>query len=120
MTKKSINFIATIVVALILSQFLSWWSVLIAAFITAILFRLKKSSVFFIPFSAIATLWIIQAYWLSSTNDFILANKIAILLPLQGNVYLLLLITGIIGGISAGIAAVFGKQCYLVFGSQKD
>ena len=117
MTKKGIHFTVTIVIALVLSQFLPWWSVMITAFITAILFPLKRSFVFFIPFFAIASLWILQAYWLSSTNDFILANKIAILLPLQGNIYLLLLITGIVGGISAGIAAIFGKQCYLVFRS---
>jgi hypothetical protein len=32
------------------------------------------------------------------------------LLPLGGSWFLLILVTGIIGGIAAGISAVFGKQ----------
>jgi len=118
MNKKIINFIVTIAVAFILSQFLSWWSVMLAAFLTAFLIPLKKSTVFIVPFLAIALLWIIQSWILSSTNDYILAKKIAILLPLGGNPFVLMLVTGIIGGLAAGIAAVFGKQCQVLFGNK--
>lgn len=111
MKKNIVNFIATILIALILSQFLPWWSVMVASFITGLLINLKHSAVFFVPFLAIALLWMIHAYWLGSANDFILAKKIATLLPLGGNAYLLILVTGIIGGISAGISGIFGKQC---------
>jgi len=114
MNKNIINFVVTIIVALALSQFLPWWSVMLASFITAIRFSLKRSAVFFIPFAAISLFWIVYAFWLSSGNDYILANKIAILLPLQGNPYLLILVTGLVGGLAAGIAAVFGKQCLLL------
>ena len=111
MKKNLINFIATIIIALLLSQVLPWWSVMLASFITAILFSLKKSAVFFVPFLAIALYWMMYAFWLSNANDFTLSKKIAILLPLQGNPYLLILVTGIIGGLAAGIAAIFGTQC---------
>ncbi len=84
---------------------------MLASFITALFFSLKKSAVFFIPFLAIALFWMVYAFWLSSSNDFILGKKIAILFPLQGNPYLLILVTGIVGGLAAGIAAIFGKQC---------
>lgn len=115
MNKNIINFIVTIIVALALSQFLPWWSVMLASFITAIRFSLNRTAVFFVPFAAISLLWIVYAFWLSSANDYILANKIAVLLPLEGNPYLLILVTGLVGGLSAGIAAVFGKQCVLLF-----
>ncbi|WP_456438094.1 hypothetical protein [Psychroserpens sp.] len=111
MKKNFINFIATIIIALLLSQVLPWWSVMLASFITAILFSLKKSAVFFVPFLAIAVFWMLYAFWLSNANDFMLSKKIAVLLPLQGNPYLLILVTGVIGGLAAGIAAVSGKQC---------
>jgi hypothetical protein len=111
MKKNILNFIATIILALILSQFLPWYSVMIAAFISAMVFSLKRSAVFFIPFLAIALLWVFHAFLLGNANDFILAKKIANLLPLNGNVALLILVTGFIGGIAAGVAAVFGKQC---------
>ena len=115
MNKNIINFIVTIIVALALSQFLPWWSIMLASFITSIRFSLERSAVFFVPFLAISLYWIIYAFSLSSANDFILANKIAVLLPLQGNPYLLILVTGLVGGLAAGIAAVFGKQCVLLF-----
>ena len=120
MSKKIINFIATIVVALILSQFLSWWSVMLAAFLIAFLIPLKKVAIFIVPFLAVALLWIIQSWILSSTNDYILAKKIAILLPLDGNPFVLMLVTGVVGGLAAGVAAVFGKQCQILFGNKSN
>lgn len=111
MKKNILNFIATIVIGFILSQYLPWWSVMLASFITALLISLKHSAVFLIPFLAIALLWMAHAFWLSNANDFILAKKIANLLPLGGNAYLLILVTGIIGGLSAGISGVLGKHC---------
>ena len=114
MKKKLLNFCLTIIIAVILSQFLPWWHVMVAAFIVSILFSLKRLAVFFVPFVAIAVFWIGYAFYLSNANDFILANKIATLLPLQGNPYLLILVTGIVGGIAAGVAAVFGKQCLVL------
>jgi len=116
MRKNVINFIATAALALILSQFLPWWSVMVASFITALFISLKRSAVFFVPFLAILLLWMSQAIILSSANDYILAKKIALLLPLNGNAYLLILVSGIVGGLSAGISAVFGKQVKEMFG----
>ena len=115
MKKNQINFVATIIIALILSQFLPWWSVMLAAFLTALFFSLKRAAVFVVPFLAITIYWIVYAYILSSNNDFVLAKKIAVLLPLKGNQYFLLLLTGIIGGLAAGVAGIFGKQCGLIF-----
>lgn len=119
MRKNIVNFIATIIIALILSQFLPWWSVMGASFITALAFSLKKIAVFFVPFIAIMVFWVVYSFWLSNANDFILAKKIAVLLPLNGNAYLLILVTGIIGGIAAGFSAVFGKQCSLLITKKK-
>jgi hypothetical protein len=119
MKRNIINFIATIIIALILSQFLPWWSIMVASFITALGFSLNKIAVFLVPFLAIMVFWIVYSFWLSSANDFILAKKIAVLLPLNGNAYLLILVTGIIGGIAAGFSAVFGKECSLFITKKK-
>lgn len=110
MNKKLINFLATVVIALLLSQFLPWWYVMIASFLSSLIFSLEKAAVFYIPFLAIFCFWTVYAFMLSSSNDFILAKKIAVLLPLRGNPYLLIAVTGLIGGLAAGIAAIFGKQ----------
>lgn len=110
MNKNSINFIVTLVIAIVLSQFLPWWSIMIASFISSLLITLKKTAVFFVPFLAVALFWMVYSFMLSSSNDFIMAKKIAVLLPLQGNPYLLILVTGLIGGIVAGIAGILANQ----------
>lgn len=115
MSKNIINFIATIILAYVLSLFLPWWSVMVAAFTTALFVPLKKIAVFLVPFLAILLFWMVYSYILSSSNDFTLAKRIAVLLPLGGNPYVLMLVTGIIGGLAAGITATFGKQLQGIF-----
>jgi len=119
MRKNIINFIVTIFIALILSQLLPWWSIMVASFLTALIISLKRIAVFLVPFLAIMLFWIVYSYWLSSANDFILAKKIAVLLPLKGNAYLLIFVTGIIGGIASGVSAIFGKECSLLIARKK-
>ena len=97
-----------------LSFFLPWWSIMTAALTTALFIPLKRTAVFFVPFIAILLFWVVYSYILSSANDFTLAKRIAVLLPLGGNPYVLMLVTGIVGGLAAGIAAIFGKQLSLM------
>ncbi len=111
MKNQFLNFITTIIIAFTFSLFMPWWSVMLAAFIAALIFPLKRAAVFFVPFVAILAFWCIQAFSLANGNDFVLAKKIAVLFPLGGNEYLLLLVTGIVGGLAAGVAGIFGKQC---------
>lgn len=115
MKKQLQNFLLTIILAFVLGLFLPWWAVMIAAFLSGAIVSLEKGQVFIVPFFAIALFWIIYAWTLSSSNDFILAEKIAVLLQLNGNVPLLLIVTGLIGGLSAGFAGVFGNQFRAVF-----
>jgi len=110
MTKKFTNFIVTLVLAALLSLFLPWWSIMVASLLSAFFIPLKKASVFFIPFLAMLLFWGVYCFMLSSANDFTLAKKIAQLFPLGGNPYLLILVTGIIGGLAAGVSAILGKQ----------
>lgn len=110
MNKNIKNLIFTIILAYLLSLYLPWWSVMIAAIISGFIIPLKKGAVFFIPFIAVALLWTFQSYTISNANDFILAEKIATLLKLNGNTTLLLLIAGVVGGLAAGVSAVLGKQ----------
>lgn len=115
MNKNITNFIATIILALVFSLFsMEWYSVMLAALFAALSVPLKKAAVFFVPFLAILLFWVIYSYILSSANDFTLAKRIAVLLPLEGNPFVLILVTGIVGGLAAGITAVFGKQLSLV------
>jgi hypothetical protein len=115
MNKTLINFIATIVLAYVLSLFMDWYSVMIASALTGLLIPLKRFAVFFIPFIAIFILWAIYSYSLASNNDFILAKKVATLLDLNGNTTMLIVVTGIVGGLAAGISGILGKQLSILF-----
>jgi len=115
MNRNILNFVITIVIALVLSLFMDWYSVMVASLITGFLLPLKRLAVFFVPFLAIFILWVVYSYILGSGNDFILAKKIGVLLYLKGNTTLLLVITGLVGGIGGGVAGVLGKQISMVF-----
>lgn len=110
MNNKILNFIVTIVFAFFFGLFLPWWSIMVAAFLSALLLPLEKWSSFLVPFSAIFFYWGIQAFVISSRNDFILAGKISELLQLGGSPDVLIFVTGVIGGLAAGIAAILGRE----------
>lgn len=110
MNRKYISFISTLIMALFFSQLFPWWSVMLAAFLSELIFSLKRGAIFYVPFLSVALYWAVYAYILSSSNDFILAEKIARLLPLGGNPYLLIAVTAMIGGLAAGVAATFAHQ----------
>ena len=110
MSKHILNFIVTAILAYIFSFFMGWYSIMIAAFVTGFMIPLKRGAVFFIPFLAIFLSWAIHSFMLSSANDFILAKRIAELLSLGGNHYLLILVSAFIGGLAAGLAALLGNQ----------
>lgn len=114
MIRNISNFIATIILSILLSLILPWYAVMVAAFITGMFINLKGIWVFLIPFLAVMLLWISHAYILGNANDFILAKKIAVLLPLGGYSIVLILVTGLIGGIAAGVAGILGKQVSVV------
>lgn len=118
MNKALINFALTIIIGFIFSLFLPWWSGMLAALIVSAIVRLKKAATFVVPFLAMALLWISNAYWLSNPNDFTLAKKITVLLSIDGNLFLLFLATGLIGGLSAGFAGLLGNQISSLFFSQ--
>ena len=110
MNKSIKNFLLTLVLSALLSLFLPWWAIMLAALVSAFLLPLDKAAVFFAPFFAVFLYWAVYSYALSSANDFTLANKISELLQIGGNPYLLILLTGILGGLAGGVSGILGKQ----------
>ncbi len=90
--------------------FLPWWSIAIAAFFCAILVPQKKPGIAFLAgFSAIFLLWAGLAWWINSSNNGILAAKIAKVLPLGGSAIALIIVTALIGALVAGLASMTGS-----------
>ena len=87
--------------------FLPWWVVAIAAFSAAFFAGKTAGQAFWSGFLAVFIVWMVLALFKSIPNDHILASRIAQLFQLPGWGYLLL-ITGIVGGLVSGFAALSG------------
>ena len=100
--------IAIAIVAAVAQNFFAWWCIAPVAFIVSYLLRLKAGTGFLAGFLALFILWGGMAIMIDHSNEHILSGKIAVLFPLKVNYYLLFLLTGIIGGLVAGLGALSG------------
>jgi FtsH-binding integral membrane protein len=110
-----IKFITAILLTALLSfaigmfQFLPWFIFVFCAFIVAIAIPQKPGKAFLSGFIALFLLWAIMAFTIDKANEHILAKKVAQILPLGGSYIALILITGLVGGLLAGLAALTGS-----------
>ena len=105
-------FVATILTALlafISGLFLPWWGMAITSLLVAVLVHQKAGKAFLAGLLGVFILWAGLAWWIDMKNNGVLSEKIASVLPLGGNAVLLILVTGFIGGLVAGMAAMSGS-----------
>lgn len=107
--KFIISFILTILLSFVLCLFLPWWSIAIAAFTVAALIPQKPGKAFITGFAALLILWGGLSFWISNSNDHILAHKISLLILKMDNSNVLFLVTALIGALVAGFAALAGS-----------
>ena len=107
--KILIAIILIVLLSLALGLYLPWWSIAIAAFIVAIAIEMKPGYAFVSGFLALFLFWTILAYVISIKNDHILAHKISLLILKVDNPFLLIVVTGLLGAVLAGMAALSGS-----------
>lgn len=107
--KTIVAIILTALLAYIGGIYMQWWSIAIAAFIIALLIPQKAVRAFLSGFLGVFLLWAVLAWWINMKNESILAKKIATILPLGGNAYVLILVTAFVGGLVGGFAALSGN-----------
>ncbi len=108
--KTIISILLTALLAFAIGLFeYPWWSFTITtvAVFTAIPQHTGKS--FLAGFVSIFSLWLILALKIDFANEHLLSQKIASILPLNGNYTLLILVTAIVGGLVAGFSAATGS-----------
>lgn len=86
-----------------------WWSFAVTSFLVAIAIHQRPGKAFLSGFISVFFLWVILALLKDLPNEHILSVKVAQVLPLGGSYLLLLLITGIVGGLVSGLAALTGS-----------
>lgn len=107
--KFSVALILTALLSFIAGLYFPWWSIAIASFLVALLVQQKAGIAFAAGFSGLLVLWTVLAWWINVKNENILSARIGELLGIGNNPFLLILITGIIGGLVAGLAAMSGS-----------
>ena len=89
------------------SYFLPWWAAAIFAFLTTLFLGKTSGKSFWAGFLALFTVWVVFALIKSVPNENRLATRVSHLFHLN-NWVLLLLVTGLIGGLVGGMAALSG------------
>lgn len=88
---------------------LPWWSFAITSLLVAVSVHQKPGRAFLSGFLGLFLLWAGMAFLKDSANNHILSTKVAQILPLGGSYFVLILVTGIVGGLVSGLAALTGS-----------
>ena len=101
--------VLTALLAFISGLFLPWWGIAITSLLVAVLVHQKTGKAFLSGLLGVFILWVGLAWWIDMKNNGVLSKKIASVLPLGGSSLVLILVTGLIGGLVAGMAAISGS-----------
>ena len=106
--KFLLAFLLTALLSFVAALYLPWWIIAPVAFAVALLIPESAWRSWLAAFLGVFILWCGLAWWIDSANDSLLSAKMGALLGIGNNSFLLILITGIIGGLVAGFAALSG------------
>jgi hypothetical protein len=95
--------LATIIACLVFQYFLPWWTMAIVAFVIGYFFHNSGTTSFAAGFLGAGLLWLVMAYYMDSSTQSMLTDKVNKLFPL--NVFILMTI---VGGLVGGFAALTG------------
>ena len=107
--KFFVAIVLTALLAFISGLFLPWWGMAITSLLVAVLIHQKAGKAFLAGLLGVMLLWAGLAWWIDMKNNGVLSKKIASVLPLGGNALLLILVTGLLGGLVSGFAAMTGS-----------
>ncbi len=96
------------IVAGVAQLYLPFWSLPASCFLIGFLTAPVNRSAFWAGFVGIFLLWTGMAIYMDWMNDSILSQRVIQLFPLPKSSLLLILITGIIGGLLGGMASKTG------------
>lgn len=106
--KLSLTLVSTLLLGALLGGFLPFWSLSVAAFLSAAVIRPGGWSGFAAGFLAGTLLWGGLALWADSANAGLLSARIGALFGTSGTG--LVLITAVLGGLLAGLGGALGDR----------
>lgn len=100
-------------------EIMPWWTILFIAFIVLIIFRLPPKSSFFSAALGGGLYFLISSLYTDIINGSLLSNKISILFNLPSP-YIIIVITSLIGFISAGLGGILANKFIALFLSKHN
>lgn len=88
---------------------LPWWCFVITSFLVSVAIHQKAGKAFLAGFLGLFLLWVSIAAMKDIANEHILSVKVAHILPLGGSSVALIFLTGLLGGLVSGLAALTGS-----------
>lgn len=107
--KFFLAFILTALFAFAVGLYLPWWSLAITSFIVALVIPQSAGKAFLAAFFAVFILWSYMAFVLSNANGHLLAHRVSMLILKTDSPFMIILVSGLIGGIVAAFAALSGN-----------
>ena len=101
--------ILTAILSFVSGLFLPWWGIAIVALAVAALIHQQPLRAWLSGFLGVFILWAGLAWWIDMQNQSVLSHKVASILPLGGNTIAIIAVTGFIGGLVGGLAALSGS-----------
>ncbi|MBJ6142161.1 hypothetical protein JAO77_02115 [Hymenobacter sp. BT559] len=101
-------FISILLLAFLTQLFLPWWVIAPLCFALAAALGSTGGRAFGAGFAGIGLGWLLMAAWLNFNSASILSHRVAQLLPLGGQGWVLVLLTAVLGGLVGGVAALAG------------
>lgn len=108
-----------IIAAIVLTAFLAyvagiystlpWWSFAVTSFLVSLAVHQKAGRSFLSGFLGLFLLWGVMAFMKDAANEHILSAKVAQLLFKNSSSIMLILVTGVVGGLVSGLAALTGS-----------
>ena len=107
------KFIVSVILTAALSfaacLYLPWWIIAVTAFIVALFIPQSAGKAFIAGFLALFILWSGLAWWISNANGNLFAHKISMLFIKTDSPVLIILFTGLIGALVAGLGSLTGS-----------
>ena len=110
--KFIISLLLIILLSFVSCLYFPWWSIAIVSFVVVALIPQKPVLAFLCGFGALFLFWSLLSLWISSNNDHVLAHKVSVLFLKMDSPFLLILVTGLIGGLVAGLGALTASFLY--------
>jgi hypothetical protein len=101
--------ILTALLAFLFQLILPWWGLAVGAFLVATAFQQSGFRSLINGFAGVFLLWAGVAAVISILNEGVLAGRLAVLFSLPSG-WLAVLVTGVVGGVAGGLAALTGNR----------